>query len=132
MGRMFANGPGSHSAFTNTTALESAANQLKGCRSSQMHWFMHARRGILLFTDLTAQLPQLRTTCVEDFDCTSTGAENQLPSVSDNPTWTSPTRRRKLLITAVDQPNREFTGQARAFPYSTSKRLHAFSACGSL
>jgi hypothetical protein len=50
MGRMFASGPGSHSAFTNTNALESAANQLKGCRSSQMHWFMHARRGVLLFT----------------------------------------------------------------------------------
>jgi hypothetical protein len=50
MGRMFESGPGSQSAFTKTTALESAANQLKGCRSSQMHWFMHARRGVLLFT----------------------------------------------------------------------------------
>src|SRR2546421_12560289 len=47
---MFASGPGSRSAFTNATALESAANLLKGCRSIQMHWFMHARRGVLLFT----------------------------------------------------------------------------------
>jgi hypothetical protein len=42
-----------------------------------------------------------------------------------------------LTITrAVDRSNsphgQEFDAQARAFPYSASKRLHAFSACGSL
>src|SRR5229473_7525208 len=37
MGRMFASGPGSRSVFTNTAALESAANRLNRCRLNQMH-----------------------------------------------------------------------------------------------
>src|SRR5260370_2967890 len=35
MGRMFESGPGSQSAFRTANVPESAANQVKGCRSSQ-------------------------------------------------------------------------------------------------
>src|ERR1700693_4909829 len=50
MGRMFANGPGSHSVFTNTTALESAANRLNRCRLNQMHGARKRRSAVHLFT----------------------------------------------------------------------------------
>jgi hypothetical protein len=47
---MFEIGVGSRSAFSNILLPESAVNQLRGCRSNQMHWVMDAVRAILLFT----------------------------------------------------------------------------------
>jgi hypothetical protein len=47
---MFASGPGSHSAFRTSQLPESAANQLKGCRSNQMHRETKPASAVRLFT----------------------------------------------------------------------------------
>ena len=44
MGRMFASGPGSQSAFTNTTILESAANRLLNIGETSVSKYMPRRR----------------------------------------------------------------------------------------
>jgi hypothetical protein len=61
---MFANGPGTHSALRTSQIPESAANQLKGCRSNQMQSATKPASAVLLFTTyLTAGSAQLKTSC---------------------------------------------------------------------
>jgi hypothetical protein len=50
MGRMFESEPGSRSVFTNTAALESAANRLNRCRLNQMHGARKRRSAVHLST----------------------------------------------------------------------------------
>src|SRR5438067_10599479 len=50
MGRIFESGSGTHSAFRTSQVPESAANQLKGCRSNQMHGETKPASAVRLFT----------------------------------------------------------------------------------
>jgi hypothetical protein len=52
MGHMFASGPGSQTAFKTSHIPESAANQLRGCRSNQMHAATRPASAVRLFTNL--------------------------------------------------------------------------------
>jgi hypothetical protein len=103
LGRMFANGPGTHSALRTSQVPESAANQLKGCRSNQMQSATKPASAVLFFTTyLTAGSAQLKTSrCRRQLQHI---AAHFLPRHQSRPGRHSAFRPNFKLPSAIQQP----------------------------
>ena len=98
---MFASGPGSRSAFRTSQLPESAANQLKGCRSNQMHCETKPASAVRLFTSqfnstkcAAADILRALCTAAAAFgDYGRTQVEECQPKSPSPPAWNRPSQR---------------------------------------